>query len=118
MRRDGFASLDAGDTEAAVTTRPVQFSGCHLFVNLATAADGELRAEILDADNRVIAPFTRENSLPLRTDQTRHAVKWQGADDLAAVTGRAVKIRFHLRRASLYAFWTSRDPSGNASSLS
>ena len=118
LRRDGFASLDAVDTEGSITTRPVRFSGCHLFVNLATAPGGELRTEILDADNRVIAPFTRENSVPLRTDQTLNAVKWLGADDLAAVTGRAVKLRFHLRNASLYAFWTSRDSSGATAPLS
>lgn len=112
LRRDGFASLDAGDTAAAVTTRPVRFAGRHLFVNLATAAAGELRAEIVDPDNRPIAPFTLENSVPLRTDRTLQPVKWQGAADLAAVSGRPVKIRFHLRHASLYAFWTSPDATG------
>ena len=112
LRRDGFASLDADDTEATVTTRPVQFTGRQLFVNLSSTPGGELRAEILDAENRVIAPFSRDNSVPLHADQTHQAVKWKTAEDLAAVAGRPVKIRFHLRRASLFAFWTSRDATG------
>ena len=47
LRRDGFASLDAGDEEGTITTRPVMFTGKHLFVNV-DAPRGELRVEILD----------------------------------------------------------------------
>ena len=41
MRRDGFASMDAASDGGQLTTRPVRFSGAHLFVN-ADAAEGEL----------------------------------------------------------------------------
>ena len=58
LRRDGFASMDAGDAEGALTTRPVSFRGKHLFVNVDTPA-GELRAEVLDEKGEVMAPFTR-----------------------------------------------------------
>ncbi|MCY3023859.1 MAG: glycosyl hydrolase family 32, partial [Planctomycetota bacterium] len=34
LRRDGFASLDAGAEGGTLTTRPVRFRGKHLFVNL------------------------------------------------------------------------------------
>src|SRR2546426_11227408 len=47
LRRDGFASMDAGETGGTLTTRPVRFSGKHLFVNVDNAK-GELRVEILD----------------------------------------------------------------------
>jgi hypothetical protein len=49
LRRDGFASMDAGEEGGVLTTRPVRFRGKHLFVNL-DAPSGELRAEVLDAD--------------------------------------------------------------------
>ena len=41
LRRYGFASLDTGVQEYMLTTRPVQFDGKHLFVNVD--ADGGLQ---------------------------------------------------------------------------
>ena len=111
LRRDGFASLDAGADGGSVTTRPVVFSGRHLFVN-AACADGELRAEALDADGRPIAPFTRETCMPLSGDSTRARLAWAGADDLAPLAGKPVRFRFHLTRGSLYAFWVSPSTTG------
>jgi len=111
LRRDGFASIDAGGEEGSVTTRPVRFSGRHLFVNVA-APNGELRVEVLDADRKPIAPFTRDNAVAIRADSTRQHVRWTGADDLAPLAGKPVRFRFHLRSGSLYAFWVSSSRSG------
>ena len=111
LRRDGFASMDAGDREGVLTTRPVRFGGKHLTVNVA-AAEGELRAEVLDRAGQVIQPFTRANCLPVRADKTLVAVKFNGADDLSTLAGRPVRLRFFLRKGSLYSFWLSPDGSG------
>ena len=110
LRRDGFASMDAGDKERTLTTRPVTFRGKHLFVNVA-AEGGELRVEVLDKDSQVIAGLTRDNCVPVRGDSTRAAVTWKGAD-LAKLPGQAVRFRFHLRNGELYAFWVSPEESG------
>ena len=40
LRRDGFASMDAGPEEATLTTRRVRFVGKHLFVNADVADSG------------------------------------------------------------------------------
>ncbi len=111
LRRDGFASMGAGDEWGTLTTRTVRFKGKHLFVN-AHADGGELRAEVLDAKGNVIAPFSREKCNPVGVDKTRAPVTWKGADDLSAVAGKAVKLRFHLRNSRLYAFWVSPERSG------
>lgn len=111
LRRDGFASMDAGPEEGSLTTRPLRFSGQHLFVN-AAADQGELTAEVLGRDGQPIAPFTRENCQPVRADKTLAAVRWKGAADLSQVAGQAVRFRFYLRNAALYAFWVSRDAHG------
>jgi hypothetical protein len=103
LRRDGFASIDAGATEGTLTTRPVIFSGRHLSVN-ADAARGELRVEILDENNRPLDAFSRANSAAMRSDSTQHRIDWNTAPDLAALTGKPVKFRFHLRNARLFAF--------------
>lgn len=111
LRRDGFASLDAGDEGGSVTTRPVIFMGKHLFVNLA-AADGELRVEVLDADGRSVPGFSREDSLPLRADETIAKVHWRSGGDLSRLAGKPLRFRFHLRNGQLYSFWVSPQDSG------
>jgi hypothetical protein len=114
LRRDGFASLDAGASAGTMLTRSVTFNGKHLFVN-ADCPQGELRVEVLDASGTVIAPFTKENCEPFRADQTKQAIHWQGADDLSRLRGQVVKFRFHLTNGKLYAFWVSLDNSGASS---
>ena len=111
LRRDGFASMDAGGTEGSLTTRKVRFAGKYLFVN-ADASAGELRVEVLDAAGNVIGPFTKENCTPLKANATLQQVAWKGADDLSAVVGKEVRFRFALTEGSLYAFWVSPDTGG------
>jgi hypothetical protein len=111
LRRDGFASMDADTKGGTLTTRPVTFSGKYLFVN-AACPQGELRAEILDADGNAIAPFTRENCVAFSGDKTCHRISWIGGD--ACPTNRPVRFRFHLKTGNLYAFWVS--PSTNGAS--
>src|SRR5207244_3324861 len=81
LRRDGFASLDGGDEEGTLTTRPVTFGGSRLFVN-AAAKDGRLEAEVLDTDGKVIEPFSRANCVPFSGDATLAEIRWKGAANL------------------------------------
>jgi hypothetical protein len=103
--------MDAQDGEGTLTTRPLRFSGRHPFVNV-DADEGELRVEILDADAKPVAPFSKENCLPIQTDSTLQAVNWKGTDDLSSLAGTPVRFRFTLRKGSLYSFWVSPDTSG------
>lgn len=111
LRRDGFASMNATSGAGVLTTRPVKFTGKHLFVNVADAK-GELRAEVLDESGNVIAPFSRDNCEPVTTDSTRAGLRWKGAADLSTLAGKAVRLRFHLSNAELYAFWLSPNATG------
>ena len=110
LRRDGFASMGAGDRECSLVTRPVTFRGKHLFVNVA-AEGGELAAEVLDKDGRVIPGLTRDDCVPVRGDSTRAEVTWKGAG-LVRLAGQAVRFRFYLRHGELYAFWVSPEGTG------
>lgn len=118
LRRDGFASMDAGPEGGVLTTRSVKFNARYLFANMKTnAPDGELRVEILHVDGRPIevtksdtkarvVPFTKELSIPMAADQTLMGLSWQnGMQDLGVLAGRTVRFRFHLKNASLYSFW-------------
>jgi hypothetical protein len=68
--------------------------------------------DVLDEDGQPIAPFTRENCVPVRADATCQPVTWQGADDLSRLAGRPVRFRFHLSDGHLYAFWVSPEATG------
>ncbi|HPW75614.1 MAG TPA: hypothetical protein PLJ32_06520 [Kiritimatiellia bacterium] len=97
LRRDGFASMDGNGT---LTTRPVVFTGKHLFVN----ASGSLSVELLDAaSSQVLLPPLTADSV----DSTRHRL-----GNVSAFAGRPVRFRFRLTNASLYAFWVSPSESG------
>ena len=125
LRRDGFVSMDAGGTEprarrispaappGTLTTRPLRFSGRHLFVNI-DAPDGELRVEMLDREARPLAPFSAGTCNPVTGDQTRARVTWSAAADVARLAGEVVRLRFHLTRGRLYAFWVSPSPAGSS----
>jgi hypothetical protein len=111
LRRDGFASMDAGDSEGELLTRPVSFSGSHAFVNL-NAPRGSLRVEIQDEDGKPLDRFSLDRCHPLKTDSTIERVRWRGDPSLSDLAGGAVRFRFLLVQGSLYSFWVSPDESG------
>lgn len=103
LRRDGFASMDAGEEGGTLTTRPVTFTGAHCFVNVE-APKGELTLEVLERDGRLISTTTCA-----APNGTRVAVPVEGLSKLA---GKPVRFRFQLRSGRLYSFWVSPEPSG------
>ena len=110
LRRDGFYSMDAGSAPATLTTRPVQFSGKYLFVNVHDP-QGSLTVQVLNpGDGTVLA-----TSAPLTADKTLQQVSWtNGLADLSAFAGRPVEFKFTLTSGSLYSFWVSASTSGAA----
>ncbi len=110
LRRDGFASLDAADRAETLITRPVTFTGQHLFVNADVAA-GALTAEVLDEHGRAVPGFGRADCIGVHENKTKQPLVWKGGD-LAKLASKPVRFRFHLRQGRLYAFWVSADPSG------
>ena len=111
LRRDGFASIDGDEAGGTLTTKPLRFSGAHLFVN-ADAEGGELRVEVLDERSQLIEPLARQNCVPVGRDGTLQPVQWRGKAGLSGLAGRALQFRFHLKQSRLYAFWVSPDESG------
>ena len=97
LRRDGFASMDGS---GELTTRPVKFSGKHLFANFI----GELHVELLDEAGKVVGA-----SATVSGDSTKRKIELPGLEGAA---GKPVRFRFHLEEGSLYAFWVSADPAG------
>ena len=104
MRRDGFASMDAGDVQGSLTTKLLRFSGANLFVNLESQRGG-LQVEILDEQGKVIDEFSKDKCLPLVVDSTKVMVRWRGGKDLSSLAGKPLRLRFTLTNGSLYSFW-------------
>ncbi len=121
MRRDGFAALRADSGEGTLTTRPLTFLGTRLHLNVDSSG-GVVDVEVVDGGGQPLKGYSRVDCLPISTDSTDMTVKWRGEKDLVHATDMAsdlggdtlafksqlrkpVRLRFHLRDASLYSFW-------------
>src|SRR5205823_5631670 len=102
LRLDGFVSMDAGDREGTLVTKPLRVDDAALFVN-ADASRGELRVEILDDAGARVPGFAKADALALEGDAIRATMRWRSAD-LASLRGKTVRLKFYLRRAALYSF--------------
>jgi hypothetical protein len=97
-----FAVVNAdGGGVAHATTRPLAISGRTLHVNAVTVRGGELRAELLDAENKPIAGFGKDDCTPFRGDEKYAPLTWSGGTAPALDSAR---IRFYLDNARLYGF--------------
>ena len=101
------------DGAGEVVTRPVVFSGAHLFVN-ADARFGTLAAEVVDADGKPFPGYAAADCEGMtRLDSTKFALSWKGGD-LSRFAEKPVRFRFKLKVATLYSFWVSKDASGKS----
>jgi hypothetical protein len=112
LRVDGFVSIDAGEEGGTIVTKPLVLSGDSLYLN-ADAEDGELSVEVLEdqagADVKSFKPissFTMEECEPVVSDSVRQKVVWKDSKSFSELGERTIRLRFHLRRAKLFSFWT------------
>ena len=98
LRRDGFISLDAGDTEGTVRTAPFNLPSTQLFVNV-DAPNGELRVELLNGKGKAVA-----KSEPLTGDMPREPVKW-AEGNMTDLKDQTASLRFTLRNGQFYSYW-------------
>jgi hypothetical protein len=103
--------MDADEAGGTLTTRPLRFSGKHLFVNVDNPG-GVLRVEILNGSGQPALPFTADNCAPVTADKTMQRIDWKAVEDLSALAGQPVRFRFHLKNGRLYACWVSPEKSG------
>jgi hypothetical protein len=103
-RRDGFASLDAGDEEGYILTKPFVLPEGDLYVNV-DASGGQVTAEIADESGRSIPGYSR--SMPITGDNLSVRMRWKD-NSLASIAGRAMRLRLYARNARLYSYWFER----------
>lgn len=104
LRMDGFMSYDAGDEEGVLTTVPLLFSGSRLSLNVCTVQGGQASVELLTEEGEPVPGFSAKSADAIKGDFLAKRVTWRRRSDLSALRGKPVRLRFHLRRAKLYAF--------------
>jgi hypothetical protein len=103
LRTDGFASVHAGYRAGEMLTHPLRFRGTRLRLNLATSAAGSIRVEIQDESGRPLDGFRLSEATNLVGDQLDRVVSWKSGDSVASLAGRAIRLRFVMQDADLFA---------------
>ena len=88
---------DAGPDGGSAVTKPLSFKGSRLTLNMA--ARGSVRVAILDESGKAIPGY---ESAEATGDAIAREIRW--TSDLAALEGKAVRLRFDLKDAKLFAF--------------
>lgn len=101
MRTDRYVARQAGAAPGMLRTPLVILDGNQLTLNV-DAANGEVRAQVLDEHGQPIKGLTLADCQPIQADALAEQVKWRG--QLADVKGKAVRLEFSLRAAGLFAF--------------
>ncbi len=103
LRLDGFASVNASFAGGEMITKPIQFSGDKLTVNLSTSSVGSIRVEIQDETGVPLNGFALEECDIAFGDEIAQVVTWKGSADVSSLAGRTVRLRFVMKDADLYA---------------
>ena len=109
LRPHGWAGLEAqGATPGTILTEPFTLDGGILCVNANAGSEGgEVRIALCDATGTPLTGYGYDDCYPIRNDVTYRKLSWNGSSDLSAFTGKRVSLRFRLRKATLYSFWSS-----------
>ena len=99
LRVDGFAGYEPIQSggRGTLLTQPMRVTAESLRVT-ADAQGGSLRVAVVDADG-----YPLDDCQPITTDATESPIVWKGGKDLAALKGKAIRLKFSLDRAKLYA---------------
>ncbi|WP_406697886.1 hypothetical protein V5E97_03445 [Singulisphaera sp. Ch08] len=103
LRLDGFASVRAPYEGGEMVMKPLDFQGKRLLLNFATSAAGGIRVEIQDANGQPIPGFTLAESVESIGNEIERPARWKNGSDLGSLTGKAVRFRFVMKDADLYA---------------
>ena len=104
LRLDGFVSITAPMSGGELITKPLTFTGRRLRLNFATSAAGAVHVEFQRPNGSPVPGFSVNDCHELFGDTIDRTVAWKGDARLADLNGKAVRLRFILNDADLYAF--------------
>ncbi|NSW90736.1 MAG: hypothetical protein HPY74_08700 [Firmicutes bacterium] len=107
LRKSGFVSLDAGEEEGYIVTKPFICKGDELFIN-ADAKGGYIAVSVLDEDGHhfgnYFTGYKRVECALFDGNSIHHRVTWRDKVSLTELKGKTIKLKFYLKNAMLYSF--------------
>jgi hypothetical protein len=103
LRLEGFASVRAPYGGGELLTRPLTFAGDRLLVNFSTSAVGGIRVEVQDAAGKPVPGFALADAVETIGNEIDRVVRWKSGPDVSKLAGRAVRLRFVMKDADLFA---------------
>ncbi len=109
VRMDGFVSVNAPGAGGEFTTKPLTFgakpdnAATELVINYSTSAAGSIRCEIQDEAGAPIPGRTLDDCVEIFGDDIERAVAWKDGTNLSDLAGKAIRLRFVMKDADLYA---------------
>ena len=104
LRPDGFVSINAAYAGGELITKLLKFSGKELRLNYSTSAVGSIRVEIQNTHGEAIPDFELKNCVEIYGDRLDGPVTWKSNTNLKSLAGHAVRLRFVMSDADVYAF--------------
>ena len=84
-------------------TKPLQFSGKKLTLNLSTSSVGSIGVEIQDEAGTPLKGYSLEECDGAFGDEIAQVVTWRKGADVSSLAGQTVRLRFVMKDADLYA---------------
>lgn len=103
LRMDGFVSVNAAMSGGELVTKPLTFSGSKLLLNFASSAAGGIQVEIQGLTGKPMPGYALRDCVPVFGDSLERAVSWKNGADVSKLAGQAVRLRFVIKDADLYA---------------
>lgn len=103
-RVDGFVAASSGTRGGDLVTKTLSFSGNQLEINFDTRPGGRIQVELQDENGQPIPGYSLAESPSLVGDSTQLKVVWKESQDVGALAGKPIRVRFRLEDADLYSF--------------
>jgi hypothetical protein len=100
MPEDHWASLDAGEEEGTVLTKPIELGDGHEILLNADAGGGAVTGELVAPGGRIVEGFARGDCVSVSGNGKDQPLKWRGSTN--ACRPREVCIRLFVGNAKLY----------------
>jgi len=110
LRTDGFISVYAPYAGGEMITRPLSLQGNRLVLNYATSAAGGIRIEIQDQTGKALEGYTLAESNLLIGNEIEGLAGWKQGEDISALSGKPLRLRFVMKDAHLYSLQAQNVP--------
>lgn len=90
------------NTIGNVTLKSLDLTGVKAITLNADASNGSVRLEVLNEDGYRLRGFTKDEAVPMKTDDLAHAARWKEKQVGDLPPGRYI-LRVHLEKSALYA---------------